>query len=212
MSELFPAGKAPNLSETIIIDGNIPYKITLNKLSSDGNMLGYKSHPESIIIAAQIVLDFANARLKEIKDLGNSKKAPARKEMETLSNTIYVCNKIIAQNSVILRQYGKEQLEERATLLEIVKPLEDFEVDLEPTEAQLNYLKKHGLYEEGIIYTRESVINMIVSQPCSHDQLEEMKALNYDISEGVNIGQYIIALTEEREKQLAEAAKAKTSL
>jgi superfamily II DNA or RNA helicase len=62
---------------------------------------------------------------------------------------------------------------------------------LEPaTEAQINYMIKLGVYIEGVEYTKALASEAISNSPASMWQVRWLKEQNYDVSEGVSVGQY----------------------
>lgn len=62
---------------------------------------------------------------------------------------------------------------------------------LEPaTEKQLDWLKKIGVYEEGMEYTKKQASEFISNSKCNRWQLRKLAEHGYDVSEGAAVGQY----------------------
>jgi len=60
----------------------------------------------------------------------------------------------------------------------------------EATEAQISYLKKLGLYEDGMAYTKGMCSELLNNAPATNWQLKLLKQWGYDISAGATNGQY----------------------
>ena len=67
----------------------------------------------------------------------------------------------------------------------------DSEKMLEPaTEKQLDWIKKAGVYVEGVEYTKLQASELISNLPCNSWQIEFLAINGYDVSKGAVMGQY----------------------
>lgn len=67
----------------------------------------------------------------------------------------------------------------------------DSEKMLEPaTEKQLDWIKKAGVYVDGVEYTKLQASELISNLPCSSWQIEFLAINGYDVSKGAVMGQY----------------------
>lgn len=67
----------------------------------------------------------------------------------------------------------------------------DSEKMLEPaTEKQLDWIKKAGVWEEGMEYTKLQASELISNLPCQEWQIRFLAVNGYDVSKGAVMGQY----------------------
>ena len=67
----------------------------------------------------------------------------------------------------------------------------DSEKMLEPaTEKQLDWIKKAGVWEEGMEYTKLQASELISNLPCQEWQVRFLAVNGYDVSKGAVMGQY----------------------
>lgn len=97
--------------------------------------------------------------------------------------------------------YGKDK---KINLLRLpeVKPW-DYVKMLEPaTEKQLDWIKRIGVWQEDVEYTKTMASELISCQPASSSQVIWLGQQNYDVSGAVTIGQYqkVKWIKENREK------------
>lgn len=70
------------------------------------------------------------------------------------------------------------------------------------TPAQIEFLKKLGIYEEGNMYTKGMASEAISNQPCTEKQLWVIQhKLGYDVSGGITIAQAKVIFEKEEERK-----------
>jgi hypothetical protein len=194
--------RGPNLPERIDMEGLLKYKISLNTNAIDGNMLEYETAPDINLIAADIIRKMCAKKLKEINAITNKRLRPTKSEVLAIANTMYVCEQIVFQNEFTLRKYARENVDKQKALLDLMDPGK--ELNLAHTEAQKNYLIDNGMYNGDIIYmSRSQVAELIGSQACNKEQLEQLGMLGYDTENGATLAEYKTAFTERKEKESA---------
>ena len=102
-------------------------------------------------------------------------------------------NKLIEEREKRIRtmevKFGKDQ---RINLLELPEVrVWDSEKMLEPaSEKQLNWIKRMGVWQENVEYTKAMASEVISSQPAQSWELQYLAQNGYDISQGATLGQY----------------------
>lgn len=67
----------------------------------------------------------------------------------------------------------------------------DSEKMLEPaTEKQLDWLKREGIYQDGVEYTKKQASEIISALPCGEWQIRYLATEGYDVSKGATKGQF----------------------
>lgn len=67
----------------------------------------------------------------------------------------------------------------------------DSEKMLEPaTEKQLDWLRREGIYQDGVEYTKKQASEIISNLPCGEYQMRFLAMQGYDVSRGATQGQY----------------------
>ena len=102
-------------------------------------------------------------------------------------------NKLIEEREKRIRtmevKFGKDQ---RINLLELPEVrVWDSEKMLEPaSEKQLNWIKRMGVWQENVEYTKAMASEVISAQPAQSWELQYLAQNGYDISQGATLGQY----------------------
>jgi len=79
----------------------------------------------------------------------------------------------------------------------------------EATPAQIDFIKKLGVYQDDVEYTKFQASELISNQPASTWQLNYLASLKYDISNGATIGQYQkVKQSRERQEKINGKKKA----
>ena len=79
---------------------------------------------------------------------------------------------------------------------------------LSPTEAQIAFIKRLGIYEEGMDYTRGQISEIISNEPATQAQIAALAKFNYNVIEGCTRGQAELAFLALQEKGLVRKREA----
>lgn len=73
-----------------------------------------------------------------------------------------------------------------------------------PTEAQIEFAKRLGVYDDDMVYTKGLLAELISNAPAQSWQVKKVHEWGYDISRGVTMGQYNKIRAEQDEKTPAK--------
>jgi superfamily II DNA or RNA helicase len=121
------------------------------------------------------------------------------------------------RKTVLIEKRDSEQREREAKVLKIIG--KDRKINLLPipkciipfyylatnaiaTEAQLGYMKKIGVYQEGVEYTKGQASELISNSCATSAQIYKLNSLGYDVSKGVSRGEAELAFRDAESRGL----------
>ena len=96
--------------------------------------------------------------------------------------------------------------DKRVNLLELpkVSQMSGMWKRLQPTDIQVLFIKKLGIWEDGIDYTRGQISELISNSPATEAQIAALRKFGYDVSHGCTRGQAELAFKALQDKGLVK--------